>query len=121
MQNNDGSQRKENQWLADRSAGIFILLLSCGAAVFTIILPLREMLNHSENVLYSSNMITWTVLGILFGLAYSILGGENLNKLIGPEDKKGVIRLIIFTVVFFGILFGFMAAWNSLVSTLGYG
>lgn len=121
MQNNDGTQRKENKWLADRSAGLFILLLSCGAAVFTIILPLREMLKHNEDVLYSSNTITWTILGILFGLAYSILGGESLNKLIGPADTKGVIRLVIFTVVFFGILFGLMAAWSSVVITLGYG
>ena len=121
MQNNDDSSKKENQWLVDRSAGFFILLLSCGAAVFTIIWPVREMLNHRENVLYSSNTITWTILGLLFGLMYSILGGENINKLIGPPDSKGVIRLIIFTVVFFGLLFGLMAAWNSVVTALGYG
>ncbi len=121
MQNNDVPSKKENKWLADRSAGFFILLLSCGAAIFTIAWPLREMLNHSENVLYSSNTITWTILGLLFGLMYSILGGENLNKLIGPPDSKGVIRLIIFTVVFFGLLFGLMAAWNSAVTALGYG
>ena len=121
MQNNDGPQRKENKWLADRSAGIFILTLSCAAAVFTIIWPIREMLKHSENVLYSSNTITWTLLGFLFGLSYSILGGENLNKLIGPADAKGVARLIIFTLVFFAVLFGLMFAWNSFVTTLGYG
>ena len=121
MQNNDGTQRKENKWLADRSAGILILLLSCAAGVFTIVWPLLKMINHNEDVLYSSNLITWTILGILFGLVYSILGGENLNKLIGPPDKKGVARLIIFTVVFFALLFGFMLIWNSVVNTLGYG
>jgi len=121
MQNNDGTQRKENKWLADRTAGIFILTLSCGAAVITIIWPLREMLNHSENILYSSNTIIMTLLGILFGLVYSILGGENLNKLIGPPDRKGGTRLIIFTVLFFAILFGLMLVWNSLVNALGYG
>ena len=121
MQNNNDTEKKENKWLADRSAGIFILLISCGAAVFTIIWPLMAMLNHSENVLYSSNTITWTLLGLLFGLVYSILGGENLNKLIGPPDKRGVIRLIIFTVGFFAILFGLMALWDSLVKALGYG
>ena len=121
MQNNDDTQRKENKWLADRTAGIFILTLSCGAAVITIIWPLREMLNHSENILYSSNTIIMTLLGILFGLVYSILGGENLNKLIGPPDTKGTTRLIIFTVLFFAILFGLMLVWNSLVNALGYG
>jgi succinate dehydrogenase hydrophobic anchor subunit len=121
MQNNDGIQKKENKWLADRSAGIFILLLSCGIAVFTIAWPLKEMLSGSDNVLYSSNTITWTLLGLLFGLVYTILGGENLNKLIAPSDSKGIIRLIIFTVVFFAVLFGLMAAWDSLVNALGYG
>ena len=121
MQNNDNSQKKENKWLADRSAGIFIFLLSSVIAFFTIIWPLKEMLNHNQNVLYSSNAIIWTVLGMLFGLSSSILGGENLNNLIGPADTKGVIRLIIFIVIFFGILFGFMSFWNSIVNTLGYG
>lgn len=120
MQNNNDAQEK-NKWLADRSAGIFILIFSSVVAVFTVVLPIRAMLNHNENILYSSNTITWTILGFLFGLAYTILGGENLNKLIGPADAKGVTRLIIFTVIFFGLLFGLMAAWNSLVSSLGYG
>jgi len=120
MQNNDGTQRKENKWLADRTAGIFILLLSFGAAGITIIWPLMKMLNHSEDVLYSTNTIAMTITGILFGLAYSILGGENLNKLIGPPDSKGVTRLIIFTILFFAILFGLMFAWNSVVNALGY-
>ena len=121
MQNKEGARGKGNKWLADRSGGIFILVFSCAAAVLTIIWPLTKMVDHSEDVLYSTNTIAMTVLGILFGLAYLILGGENLNKLIGPADKSGVIRLIIFTVVFFGILFGLMAVWNSLVISLGYG
>ncbi|HET7144955.1 MAG TPA: hypothetical protein VFI68_13130 [Anaerolineales bacterium] len=121
MQNKEDAQGKGNKWLADRSGGIFILILSCAAAGVTIIWPLTRMLDHTEDVLYSTNTIAMTVLGILFGLAYSILGGENLNKLIGPADTRGVIRLIIFTVVFFGVLFGLMAVWNSLVISLGYG
>ncbi|MCE9645525.1 MAG: hypothetical protein K8S20_05950 [Chloroflexi bacterium] len=122
MQNKEkGAKRKENKWLADRSGGIYILLISCGVAFFTIITPLRAVLNHSENVLYSSNLITWTVLGILFGLSYSILGGEALGKLIAPTDSKGVIRLVVFSIVFFGILFGFMAAWSAWVGPLGSG
>ncbi len=120
MQNNEGSQRKENKWLADRSAGIIILLLSCGAAVFTIASPLMKMLNHREDVLYSTNTIALTVMGILFGLANLILGGESLNKLINPVESKGGTRLIIFTVVFFAIVFGSILVWNSLASTLGY-
>jgi hypothetical protein len=120
MQNNENTQKKENKWLADRSAGLFILILSCGAAVITIIWPLTEMLKHSENVSYSTNTIALTVLGILFGLAYLILGQENLDKLIGSSDTKGVARVIIFAVIFFAILFGFMLAWDSVVNTLGY-
>ena len=121
VQNNKGSERKENKWLADRSAGIFILLLSSGAAVGTIILPLMGMLKHNEDVLFSTNLIALTILGFLFGLAYSIFGGENLNKLGNPADKKGVTRLIIFSIGFLAILFGLMAVWSSVVNTLGYG
>ena len=121
VQDNKGSERKENTWLADRSAGIFILLLSSGAAVGTIILPLMGMLQQNEDVLFSTNLIALTILGFLFGLAYSVFGGENLNKLSNPVDKKGVTRLIIFSIGFLAILFGLMAVWSSVVNTLGYG
>ncbi len=121
VQNNKVSERKENKWLADRSMGIMILLISCGVAIFTIIWPIMGMLDHNEDVLFSSNLIAITLLGILFGLSYSILGGENLNKLIDSQDSKGVLRVVIFTLIFFGILFGLMMGWNSLVTSLGYG
>jgi hypothetical protein len=121
MQNNDGSPKKENQWIADRSAGLLILLISCGAAVISIVWPLMGMFKQSEDVIFSTNMIAINIVGILFGLAYSILGGEYLNNLINPTDKKGTVRLIIFSVVLLAILAGLILAWSSLVSALGYG
>ena len=120
MQNNDSPKQKENKWLADRSMGIMILLISCGVAIFTIIRPIMGMLDRNEDVLYSTNLIAITILGILFGLAYSLLGGENLNKLIDSQDSKGVVRVVIFTLIFFGILFGLMMVWNSFAISLGY-
>jgi hypothetical protein len=116
----DEASKKENSWLADRSAGILILLLSLGTAAFTIISPLIKMLNHMEDVLYSTSTIALNVMGILFGLANLILGGENLNKLLNPSDSKGTTRLIIFTAAFFGLVFGSIFGWNSLASAMGY-
>ena len=120
MQNNDSPKQKENKWLADRSMGIVILLISCAVAIFTIVRPIMGMLDHNEDVLFSSNLIALTLLGILFGLSYSILGGENLNKLIDSQDSKGVVRVVIFSLIFFGILFGLMMVWNSFAISLGY-
>ena len=121
MQSKDGAQQKENKQLADRSAGIFILLLSSGIAIITIVWPLMGMFKQSEEVVFSTNMIIINVVGILFGLAYTILGGKNLNKLGNPSGKKEVTRSIIFAVIFLAILVGLMQIWSSLVSALGYG
>jgi hypothetical protein len=41
--------------------------------------------------------------------------------MINPTDRKGTVRLIIFSVVLLAILAGLILAWSSLVSTLGYG
>ena len=121
MQSKDEAQQKENKQLADRSAGIFILLLSSGVAIITIVWPLMGMFKQSEEVVFSTNMIIINLVGILFGLAYTILGGENLNKLGNPSGKKEVTRSIIFAVIFLAILVGLMQIWSSLVSALGYG
>jgi hypothetical protein len=120
-QNDNNTARKENKWLADRSAGIFILLLSSGAAVITIVWPIMGMLRQSEDVIFSTYMIVITVLGFLFGLTYTILGGETMNKLGNPSDKAGTVRSIIFAVLFIAMVVGVMQIWESLINNLGYG
>lgn len=121
MQNNNETSRKENKWLADRSAGIFILVLSIGAAMISIVWPLLGMFKQSEDVIFSTNMIIINLVGILFGLTYTILGGETLNKLGNPAGKKEVTRSIVFAVIFLAILVGLVQVWSTLVSRLGYG
>ena len=121
MQNNNNPAKKENKWLADRSTGIFILVLSIGAAMISIVWPVMGMFKQSEDVIFSTNMIIINLVGLLFGLTYTILGGETLNKLSNPAGKKEVTRSIVFAVIFLAVLVGLVQIWSTLVSTLGYG
>ena len=121
MQNNNNSAKKSIILLAGRSGGIFILVLSIGAAMISIVWPILGMFKQSEDVIFSTNMIIINLVGILFGLTYTILGGETLNKLGNPVGKKEVTRSIIFAVIFLAILVGLVQVWSTLVSTLGYG
>lgn len=114
-------QKSGNDWLADRSAGIFILLLSLAASYFTIARPVSGMLQGREDVIFSTNIIIVTAVGILFGLSYVIFGGQGMNQLANPSGKKESIRSIVFAVVILALLVGLLEVWSRLVTSLGYG
>lgn len=114
-------QKTVNTWLADRSAGIFILLLSLSASYFTIVRPVTGMFQGREDVIFSTNIIIVTAVGILFGLSYVIFGGAGMNRLANPNGRKETIQSIVFAVVILATLVGLLEVWSRLVTTLGYG
>jgi hypothetical protein len=122
MQNNRSDQGGEHNGLAARAPGIFILLISLGAAYYFIAVPLMDMLNGREAIRYYTEGVVISTAGLLFGLIYTLFGRNDLEQLLGSSKGKsskagGIIFIILFLVVVFGCLW----AWTSLVNGLGYG
>jgi hypothetical protein len=121
MQNDHSKQGEENNWAALRAPGIFILLISSGAAYYFVVQPLMDMLNGKDAISYSTAGIVMTTLGLLFGALYTVLGRNNFDHLLGsPKEKGAEARAIIFIVMILVIALGCFWAWTSLVNTLGY-
>lgn len=122
METKDLEQPDKNKWLASRAPGCFILIIGFIAAYVGIIQPLREMLNGVGFISYSSEVVGAAILAIVFGLAMTVFGQEELNQMFSNPDKKGIATSgIVFVVFVIGIVLIGMWLWEKLVIFLGYG
>lgn len=117
MESLEKGKSKEDSWLMQRLPGLVILLISLGVGFYFVGRPLLTMLRQEPKVLYSTEGVLISFCLFLFGLVYTALGHERVDRLIGQATN---LRITIVLIIVFGTIIGFYFFWNAVLRFFGY-